>query len=517
MRRLDHAVEGDVGRVDDLAHGARGCHGLVPGIRSDLVLLDRTNLRPAVTCWSRSSATPASRCTGRSRRRCATPSGPGGCARGTSLPPTRGLARELGVSRGVVVEAYQQLVAEGYLTSRPGGYTRVAIGPEPPRRRAAADPPQRAEIDFCPCRADGSQFPRAAWLRSMRRVLTEASDERLRLREPPRRAGAARRARRVPQPRARHVGQAGRDRDLQRLRAGHRARRAVLATAGAKRLAVEDPSADDDAVPARPRGRPRGRRRAGRRGRHPRRRARRAPTPTRSCSRRRTSGRPARSSRPTRRAAVLRWAQRARRARHRGRLRRRVPLRPRADRRDAGPRARPRDLRGHREQDARARSAARLARRPAALVDDVAEAKTLADRGSPVLDQLAFADFLVARRVRPPPAPHAAALPAPPRRAARARSRASSPSSSRPGSPPACTSSPTCPTISTRRRWSRPPRARRRALRPRALPRRPPGRPGLIFGYATLSERAITDGVEILAEAIRRAGRPPSISVLMMP
>ena len=34
--------------------------------------------------------------------------------RGSSLPPTRVLAADLGVSRGVVVEAYQQLAAEGY-------------------------------------------------------------------------------------------------------------------------------------------------------------------------------------------------------------------------------------------------------------------------------------------------------------------------------------------------------------------------------------------------------------------
>ncbi len=31
------------------------------------------------------------------------------------------------------------------------------------------------------------------------------------------------------------------------------------------------------------------------------------------------------------------------------------------------------------------------------------------------------------------------------------------------------------------------------------------GRPGLIFGYATLSERKLTEGVEILAEAISDA------------
>src|SRR4051812_49546751 len=45
---------------------------------------------------------------------------------GVALPASRVLADELGVSRGVVVEAYAQLVAEGYLTSRSGSYTQVA-------------------------------------------------------------------------------------------------------------------------------------------------------------------------------------------------------------------------------------------------------------------------------------------------------------------------------------------------------------------------------------------------------
>jgi GntR family transcriptional regulator/MocR family aminotransferase len=35
------------------------------------------------------------------------------------------------------------------------------------------------------------------------------------------------------------------------------------------------------------------------------------------------------------------------------------------------------------------------------------------------------------------------------------------------------------------------------------------GRPGLIFGYATLSERALAEGIEILAETIRAARRAP--------
>src|SRR6478752_7121948 len=51
----------------------------------------------------------------------------------TALPSSRALADQLQVSRGIVVEAYEQLVAEGYLTSRPGGATRVArsAGPVP--------------------------------------------------------------------------------------------------------------------------------------------------------------------------------------------------------------------------------------------------------------------------------------------------------------------------------------------------------------------------------------------------
>src|SRR5689334_18782587 len=45
---------------------------------------------------------------------------------GSQLPSTRLLAHDLGLSRGLVVEAYAQLLAEGYLEARPGGTTRVA-------------------------------------------------------------------------------------------------------------------------------------------------------------------------------------------------------------------------------------------------------------------------------------------------------------------------------------------------------------------------------------------------------
>src|SRR5579872_7125721 len=52
----------------------------------------------------------------------------GRLVRDSALPATRTLAASLDLSRGVVVEAYQQLKAEGYLASKPGGYTVVAAG-----------------------------------------------------------------------------------------------------------------------------------------------------------------------------------------------------------------------------------------------------------------------------------------------------------------------------------------------------------------------------------------------------
>lgn len=45
---------------------------------------------------------------------------------GERLPSTRALAESLGVSRGTVTEAYEQLMAEGCLDAQPGSSTRVA-------------------------------------------------------------------------------------------------------------------------------------------------------------------------------------------------------------------------------------------------------------------------------------------------------------------------------------------------------------------------------------------------------
>jgi GntR family transcriptional regulator/MocR family aminotransferase len=62
---------------------------------------------------------------------------------GERLPSTRRLAELLGVSRGTVVEVYEQLLAEGYVESAVGSGTRVAVIP-------GASAHQTAEIDSEP-------------------------------------------------------------------------------------------------------------------------------------------------------------------------------------------------------------------------------------------------------------------------------------------------------------------------------------------------------------------------------
>ena len=77
------------------------------------------------------------------------------------------------------MEAYEQLVAEGYLASRPGGATTVAraSGIAHPHRTEVVEP--AFAIDFRPGRPDLASFPRAAWMRSVRRALDEAPNDRL--------------------------------------------------------------------------------------------------------------------------------------------------------------------------------------------------------------------------------------------------------------------------------------------------------------------------------------------------
>jgi GntR family transcriptional regulator/MocR family aminotransferase len=90
---------------------------------------------------------------------------------GGAVPSTRTLAADLGVSRGVVVQAYDQLIAEGYLVSSPRAPTRVSDSVRAPTPESAEPESQRFEFDFRPGEPDLRAFPREAWRRSFREAL----------------------------------------------------------------------------------------------------------------------------------------------------------------------------------------------------------------------------------------------------------------------------------------------------------------------------------------------------------
>ena len=129
---------------------------------------------------------------------------------GARLPATRVLAADLGVSRGVVVEAYQRLMEEGQVAGRGRAGTVVVAAPIPAPARSPDTGPRPpsagmgtgatsaatrtpdpaglfpsapgpdifdalrtapARIDLTPGVPDLAAFPRAAWLRAERAVL----------------------------------------------------------------------------------------------------------------------------------------------------------------------------------------------------------------------------------------------------------------------------------------------------------------------------------------------------------
>lgn len=95
---------------------------------------------------------------------------------GSRLPSSRALAAELGISRGVITAAYEQLAAEGYLDSRQGAPVRVAGGVRTQAPRAPAPPLEPAlAYDFTPGLPDLAGFPRDRWLRSVRAAWRETA------------------------------------------------------------------------------------------------------------------------------------------------------------------------------------------------------------------------------------------------------------------------------------------------------------------------------------------------------
>jgi GntR family transcriptional regulator / MocR family aminotransferase len=102
---------------------------------------------------------------------------------GERLPSSRELARALGVSRGMVQDCYGQLLAEGYLTSRTGSATRVAVisgqqaGDQPAAGPALVSPGRRPPLiaDFEPGVPDLSSFPRNDWAWAVKQACTQAA------------------------------------------------------------------------------------------------------------------------------------------------------------------------------------------------------------------------------------------------------------------------------------------------------------------------------------------------------
>ncbi|MGP3933163.1 MocR-like pyridoxine biosynthesis transcription factor PdxR [Nonomuraea sp. KM88] len=166
---------------------------------------------------------------------------------GSRLPGSRSLAADLGISRGTVVQAYTQLIAEGWLTGAPGSGTSVATPPTPtaePGEDALAGRSHEAEtwsVDLRPGRPDVGSFPRTAWASAVRRALATAPSRDLDYGDP---AG-------LPVLRQAIAGYAGRARGVRAhagsviVVGGFSSGLALLARAlrglGGTRIATEDP------------------------------------------------------------------------------------------------------------------------------------------------------------------------------------------------------------------------------------------------------------------------------------
>jgi GntR family transcriptional regulator/MocR family aminotransferase len=100
----------------------------------------------------------------------------GTLAAGSQMPSSRALSGDLGVSRRLVVEAYAQLLAEGYLVARQGAGTYVAAAGTVEDGPAPSSPSGAPRFDFFPGAPDLSAFPRALWLSATREVLRTAPD-----------------------------------------------------------------------------------------------------------------------------------------------------------------------------------------------------------------------------------------------------------------------------------------------------------------------------------------------------
>jgi GntR family transcriptional regulator/MocR family aminotransferase len=104
----------------------------------------------------------------------------GSLKEGEAMPSTRELAAALSVSRSTVCEAYDMLLAEGFVIAHQGAPTRVAHGLtveeaplQKPRRKASRE--KKYAADFKTGQPDLRELPRYAFEQSLKKAATELS------------------------------------------------------------------------------------------------------------------------------------------------------------------------------------------------------------------------------------------------------------------------------------------------------------------------------------------------------
>ncbi len=103
---------------------------------------------------------------------------------GDVLPPTRSFATDLGVSRATVLNAYEQLIAEGLVVGQRGAGYRVCADveitlPTAPKIEAPAQETMLRHDLFRPGTPDLRLFPHRAWAKTVARMARVAPDDML--------------------------------------------------------------------------------------------------------------------------------------------------------------------------------------------------------------------------------------------------------------------------------------------------------------------------------------------------
>lgn len=101
---------------------------------------------------------------------------------GDRLPPTRTLSKDMQIARNTVIQAYEQLLAEGYLEAREGSGTYVAnIGKLPKPKWMTYVPriensKKKDVIAFDAGNPDVHSFPRTVWAKMLKEACLDADE-----------------------------------------------------------------------------------------------------------------------------------------------------------------------------------------------------------------------------------------------------------------------------------------------------------------------------------------------------